>query len=296
MSSRVRFMRNRIVPEALDSMLLADASYAERDRLVINHLALVRKVAVGLVRRLPAQVEINELIGEGVVGLLDAARRYRPASGVPFEAFAAQRVRGSMLDSLRAVDTASRRTRRLERSLKSARTELRQSLGRDPQDSELATHLGLSEQAFVRASRQVERAENSGFVAFEEAFGDDQRALAQAIGCVEEGPDVELERSEERAELHGAVSRLPARERQVLALYYEDELTMAEVARVMGLSESRISQLRSLALTRLRAALKAERRGPAAPRLVASAPRRRAARPRPTPAIAAAVPSHAAAA
>ena len=71
-------------------MQLADAAYQERDRLVINHLALVKKVAVGLVRRLPAQVEMNELIGEGVVGLLDAARRYKPASGVPFEAFAAQ--------------------------------------------------------------------------------------------------------------------------------------------------------------------------------------------------------------
>src|SRR5262245_46399651 len=209
-------------------MQLADAAYQERDRLVINHLALVKKVAVGLVRRLPAQVEMNELIGEGVVGLLDAARRYKPASGVPFEAFAARRVRGSMLDALRAVDTASRRTRRLERSLKSARTELRQALGREPLDHEVAGAMGLSRQAYVRASRQGERAENSGFVAFEEAFGDDQRALARAIGCIEEGPDVELERAEERAELRRAVGRLPERERKVLALYYEDDLTMAE--------------------------------------------------------------------
>ena len=114
-------------------MQLADAAYQERDRLVINHLGLVKKVAVGLVRRLPAQVEMNELIGEGVVGLLDAARRYKPASGVPFEAFAARRVRGSMLDALRAVDTASRRTRRMERNLKATCTGLRQTLGRDPQ-------------------------------------------------------------------------------------------------------------------------------------------------------------------
>ena len=250
------------------SLALAEVSYAERDRLVINHLALVRKVAVGLVRRLPAQVEMNELIGEGVVGLLDAARRYKPASGVPFEAFAARRVRGSMLDALRAVDTASRRTRRLERSLKSARTELRQSLGREPLDHGAGGGDGTFATG-VRAGQPTGRAaENSGFVAFEEAFGDDQRALARAIGCVEAGPDVELERAEERAELRRAVADLPERERRVLALYYEDELTMAEIARVMGLSESRISQLRSLALSRLRTSMRAERRvaGRAAPR------------------------------
>jgi RNA polymerase sigma factor for flagellar operon FliA len=267
-------------------MPLADVSYVERDRLVINHLALVRKVAVGLVRRLPAQVEMNELIGEGVVGLLDAARRYKPASGVPFEAFAARRVRGSMLDALRAVDTASRRTRRLERSLKSARTELRQALGREPLDHEVAAAMGLTKQAYQRASRQVERAENSGFVAFEEAFGDDHRALARAIGTVEDGPDVELERAEERAELRQSVSRLPERERRVLALYYEDDLTMAEIARTMGLSESRISQLRSLALSRLRTSMRAGRRLPHQPRLVATAPRRRQVRVAPQPALA----------
>jgi RNA polymerase sigma factor for flagellar operon FliA len=238
-------------------MELVDVGYAERDRLVVNHLGLVKKVAVGLVRRLPAQVEMNELIGEGVVGLLDAARRYKPASGVPFEAFAARRVRGSMLDALRAVDTASRRTRRLERGMKTAKTGLRQTLGRDPQDKELADAMGLTGQAFARARKQVERAESMGFVTFEEAFGDDQRALAKAIGYVEDGPDVELERSEVRAQLAEALAELPERERRVLALYYEEELTMAEIARVLDLSESRISQLRSLALSRLRTYLRA---------------------------------------
>jgi RNA polymerase sigma factor FliA len=237
-------------------MELVDVGYAERDRLVVNHLGLVKKVAVGLVRRLPAQVEMNELIGEGVVGLLDAARRYKPASGVPFEAFAARRVRGSMLDALRAVDTASRRTRRLERGMKVAKTELRQSLGRDPQDAEVADAMGLSRQAFARARKQVERAESMGFVTFEEAFGDDQRALAKAIGYVEEGPDAELERSEVRSQLAQALAQLPERERKVLALYYEEELTMAEIARVLDLSESRISQLRTLALSRLRVYLR----------------------------------------
>ena len=246
-------------------MQLADAAYQERDRLVINHLGLVKKVAVGLVRRLPAQVEMNELIGEGVVGLLDAARRYKPASGVPFEAFAARRVRGSMLDALRAVDTASRRTRRMERNLKATCTGLRQTLGRDPNDNEVADAMGLTKAAYARACRTVERAENSGFVAFEEAFGDDQRALARAIGYVEDGPDVELERTEVRMQLGAALSKLHERERKVLALYYEEELTMAEIARVLGLSESRISQLRSLALSRLRTWMRAARnpQGPA---------------------------------
>jgi RNA polymerase sigma factor FliA len=238
-------------------MELVEAGFAERDRLVINHLGLVRKVAVGLLRRLPAQVEMNELIGEGVVGLLDAARRYKPASGVPFEAFAAQRVRGSMLDALRAVDTASRRTRRLERGMKAAKTGLRQRLGREPLETELAEAMGLSRPAFARASRQIERAEAMGFVTFEEAFGDDQRALAKAVGYVEEGPDVELERSELRKQLAQALSELPERERRVLALYYDEELTMSEIAGLLGLSESRISQLRSLALSRLRVYLHA---------------------------------------
>jgi RNA polymerase sigma factor for flagellar operon FliA len=233
-------------------MELVEAGLAERDRLVVNHLSLVRKVAVSLVRRLPAQVEMNELIGEGVVGLLDAAKRYKPASGVPFEAFAARRVRGSMLDALRAVDTASRRTRRLERGMKLAKTGLRQRLGREPLEGEVAGAMGLTTHAYTRAIKQVERAESMGFVTFEEAFGDDQRALAKAIGYVAEGPDVELERSELRAQLAEALAELPERERKVLALYYDEELTMAEIAKVMSLSESRISQLRSLALSRLR--------------------------------------------
>jgi RNA polymerase sigma factor FliA len=233
--------------------IAADVSYAERDRLVINHLALVKKLAAGLVRRLPAQVEVNELIGEGVVGLLDAARRYRPASGVPFEAFAARRVRGSMLDALRSLDVASRRARRMGRGIKTATDGLRQTLGREPVETEIAGALGLTQAAYVRAKRQVERAQNSGFVPFDEVFGDDHRAFASRIGHVEPGPDAAVERSQMRALLGRALAELPPRERRVLALYYEGELTMAEIAAMLGLSESRISQLRSLALTRLRA-------------------------------------------
>ena len=105
-------------------MQLADAAYQVRDRLVINHLGLAKKVAVGLVRRLPAQVEIRRADRRRRGRSADAARRYKPASGVPFEAFAARRVRGSMLDALRAVDTASRRTRRMERNLKATCTGL----------------------------------------------------------------------------------------------------------------------------------------------------------------------------
>jgi RNA polymerase sigma factor (sigma-70 family) len=139
----------------------------------------------------------------------------------------------------------------MERNLKATCTGLRQTLGRDPLDND-ADAMGLTKAAYTRACRTVERAENSGFVAFEEAFGDDQRALARAIGYVEDGPDVELERTELRMQLVAAMGKLHERERKVLALYYEEEMTMAEIARVLGLSESRISQLRSLALSRLR--------------------------------------------
>ena len=149
--------------------------------------------------------------------------------------------------------------------------------------------MGLTKAAYTRACRTVERAENSGFVAFEEAFGDDQRALAKAIGYVEDGPDVELERTELRQQLGAAMSKLHERERKVLALYYEEELTMAEIARVLGLSESRISQLRSLALSRLRTWMRAARnpQGPAPVAARKPAPRRtvNARRPAARPAI-----------
>ena len=228
---------------------------AERDRLVMNHVGLVKAMAHRLAQRLPSQVEMTDLIGVGVLGLIDAAGRYRPSMGVPFDAFARRRVQGAMLDALRDLDWAPRSLRRMRRDLDSAIARLRHELGREPTEDEIARAMSMSGEQYAKALDQIRTLE-AGAVRQLDATGEDGTPLLELCIDSEEGPHAQLERSELRQHLAAALQELPTRERQILALYYEEELTMAEIGEVIGVCESRVSQLRSLALSRLRASLK----------------------------------------
>jgi RNA polymerase sigma factor for flagellar operon FliA len=226
-----------------------------RDRLVMEHVSLVKTLAQRLAQRLPSQVEISDLMSVGVLGLIDAAARYKPTLGVPFDAFARRRVQGAMLDSLRDLDWAPRSLRRLRREVDGAIGSLRRRLGREPAETEIAAELSLTPAEYDRALEQL-RTLDIGAVRSLDAPSED--GTSQLEMCVDPGEGVfaQLERKELREHLARAIRDLPERERQILSLYFEEELTLAEIGRVIGVGESRVSQLRSLALSRLRSSLR----------------------------------------
>lgn len=237
-------------------MKVVKSDAAERDRLVLEHVGLVKAMAHRLAQRLPSQVELSDLVSVGVLGLIDAAGRYRKSMGVPFDAFARRRVQGAMLDALRDLDWAPRSLRKLRRDLDATIARLRHELAREPEEHELAAAMELSEEEYGRVLDQLRTLE-LGAVRQLEATGPDGTSMLELCIDPDEGPHAQLERTELRAHLARAITELPERERQILALYYQEELTMAEIGKVIGVCESRVSQLRSLALSRLRANLRA---------------------------------------
>lgn len=221
-----------------------------RDKLVMEHVGLVKALANRLAHRLPSQVEVSELISVGVLGLIDAAGRFKPSLGVPFDAFARRRIQGAMLDMLRDLDWASRSVRKQRRDVDSAMARLRAELGREPESAELATAMGVSEPEYDRMLDQLRSAE---LASIRQASTDDEgQSLLDVAVDLSEGPHQRLERRELRTLLAKGIMQLPERERQILALYYEQELTLAEIGQVIGVGESRVSQLRTQAIARLR--------------------------------------------
>jgi RNA polymerase sigma factor FliA len=235
-------------------MSMMSGDLGGRDRLVIDHVGLVKSVASRLARRLPSQVEIVDLIGVGVLGLIEAAERYQPGLGVPFDAFARRRLQGAMLDALRDIDWAPRSARRLRRQLESAVAGLRHQLGREPDEDEIATAMGFGPEEYTRALDQMRLLEAGSVRQLED---EGEGALLDWRQDPDDGPEARLQRTELRTHLAAALSGLPERERHILALYYDEDLTLAEIGAVLGISESRVSQLRSLALARLRTRLRA---------------------------------------
>jgi len=244
-------------------MTAGSADVGERNQLVMDHVGLVKAIAHRLAQRLPSQVELADLISVGVLGLIEAAKRYRPSTGVPFDAFARRRLQGAMLDALRDLDWAPRSLRKLRRDLDGAIARLRHDLAREPEEQEVAAAMDLSPEEYARVLDQV-RSLEVGAIRQLDAPGADGTPLLDLCIDPGDGPEARLERTELRAHLASALGDLPERERHVLALYYDDELTMAEIGEVLGVSESRVSQLRSLAIARLRTALFARLRLPEA--------------------------------
>lgn len=230
-----------------------DAS--ERDRLVMEHVGLVRTLGQRLAQRLPSQVELSDLISVGVLGLIDAATRYKPGLGVPFDAFARRRIQGAMLDSLRDMDWAPRSLRRLRRDVDSAMANARRRLGREPEDLDVAEELSMTPADYSKALAQL-RMLDVASVRSLDATNEDGTSWLELCVDPDEGVASRLERKELRQHLAVAIGQIPERERNILAMYYEEELTLAEIGEVIGVGESRVSQLRSQAIARLRTILR----------------------------------------
>lgn len=225
----------------------------QRDALVMAHVDLVKAMASRLGRRLPSQVELSELVSVGVLGLIEAANRYQPSLGVPFDAFARRRINGAMLDALRGLDWVPRSLRKLQRDVDQALTRLRHTLGREPEAPEIAAALGVSVDDYDAKLDELRLAE----VAVVQAAGTGDESVGLLdVAIDEQGPYGQLERRELRARLADALTRLPERERLILAMSYEQEMTLAEIGLVIGVGESRVSQLRTQAVSRLRSLLR----------------------------------------
>lgn len=231
----------------------------ESTRLIEEHLPLVRHIVFQVAVHFPRHVDRDELARAGALGLVEAARRYDEARGVPFERFAAQRIRGAILDAVRAADWAPRSVRTLARKLEVVEQRLASELGRVPNPTEMAEALGMSRQEL---SRLQDRLFRSVVLALEHEVTDDtdeDLTLVDVLrdrGAVE--PLEELETRELHAYLRDAVELLPERQRLVIVGYFLEGRTSQELARFLGVTESRVSQLRSEALAMLKEGIEAQ--------------------------------------
>lgn len=234
---------------------------ARREELVLEQLSHVRFIARKIHCRLPAQVPLEDLVHAGVVGLLDAVNRYDPAKNVKLKAYAEFRIRGAILDSLREGDWSPRALRREARRLEKAIAACESRLGRTPTDQEIAAELEVTLRQFHRLMRDLDGLE---FADLHSVLSEDDFVQTDLPACQDEDPFTIMVRSEMKELLIAAISELSERERQVLVLYHFKELPMKDVSSALGIGESRVSQIRSAALLRLRKQL-AEAVSPALP-------------------------------
>jgi RNA polymerase sigma factor FliA len=225
---------------------------AERERLLMENLPEVKYVARRIHDRLPAHVQLDDLIHAGVIGLLDAIDKFDPAKNTQLKTYARFRIRGAILDSLRDLDWSPRSLRKQARRVEEAHRELHLELGRTPSEAELASWLGMELQEFQNLLNEL-RGLDLGSLQNQsnDEFGE-ERVAYQPVST-EEDPFFLCQQSEMRAILADAIDVLDERERHVVALYYVEELTMKEVGAVLGIGESRVSQIHSAAMIRLRA-------------------------------------------
>ena len=226
------------------------------EEMLREHLPMVRFLALRIRERLPQQVEMEDLISAGIVGLMDALQKFDPEKKVQFRTYAQFRVRGAMLDSLRALDWGPRDLRRKGRAVEEAIRSLSTTLGKAPTESEVAKKMGLDLNAYQQLLGELSGLELGSLNAVPT---DDAgvEVLALIPAGPEDDPFLQCQSSEMRRLLAEAIAQLPERERMVLTLYYYEELTMREVGATMGVVESRVSQLHSSAMARLRVALRA---------------------------------------
>ncbi|RUM87100.1 MAG: FliA/WhiG family RNA polymerase sigma factor [Thermodesulfatator sp.] len=234
------------------------------EELIFEHLSLVKYLAQRLAGRLPPALDPEDLISAGLLGLIEAAQRFDPSRKIQFKTFAEFRIRGAMLDQLRQLDWTPRSVKEKAARLEKTIHQLEQRLGRPPEDEEVAQELGLSLDDYYRLLEEVRGLTLVDMEALKKRLEDQEGLEVESLLAAEdeEDPFEKLGLKELAEALAQAISELPEKERLVITLYYYEGLTMKEIGRVMGYTESRISQLHSQALLRLRGQLR-ERLGEA---------------------------------
>jgi RNA polymerase sigma factor for flagellar operon FliA len=228
-----------------------------RDELILKHLALVRAIANRVRENLPVQIELDDLVHAGILGLFDAVDKYDPRKKVVFHLYAKHRIRGAILDSLRQLDWASRDLRKRYKSIETATQRLAQSLGRQPTEAEVAQSMGVTEERFRKqaqelftaglASGQPHRVEKP-----------DHSSFAETSQSTDQRPDELFSNHQLRGVLNRAIETLPPRYQRVIQLYYDQERTMKQIGNELGVNESRVSQIHKTALEKLGSALRAD--------------------------------------
>jgi RNA polymerase sigma factor FliA len=230
---------------------------AIRDRLILTYAPLVKYVAGRLGSGLPAHVDEGDLVSYGLLGLIGAIERYDPARDIKFETYAISRIKGAIIDELRALDWVPRSVRSRAREIERAIAELEAKLGTAPSDEEIAAKIGISVDELEESLTDISR---SSIAALDELWSvsgeGDQVSLMDTIEDTQGvRPQEALDETEMREALADAIARLPEREKLVVTLYYYEELTLREIGEVLGVTESRVSQLHTKAILRLKARL-----------------------------------------
>jgi RNA polymerase sigma factor for flagellar operon FliA len=225
-----------------------------RDRLIVHYSALVKFVAGRVGAGLPSSVDSGDLVSAGVFGLIDALERFDPGHGAKFETFAVPRIRGAIYDGLRALDWVPRSVRTKARDVEDALSTLEHRLGREPTDEELAEHLRISAAELERWLADI-ASTTVGPLDRALAAGAEPRPISGA--AVPDTPAAAFEEDEIRRIVRRTMRELPERERLIMALYYDESLTLAEIGTVIGVTESRVSQLHTRAVLHLRSRLAA---------------------------------------
>mgnify|MGYP003385611824 CR=1 FL=1 len=228
--------------------MYSNVNSTSMDETVERYAPLVKRIAHHLMARMPSSVQVEDLVQAGLVGLLEAARNYDASKGASFETYAGIRIRGSMIDDVRRGDWAPRSIHRNARRVSEALRNVELRLGRDASDQEVATELGVSLDDYYA---MLKDSASSKLFSFDEITSGDDRPEEQLPSSTA-SPYDGIQADAMRRGLAEAIATLPERERLVLALYYDEELNLKEIGVVLGVSESRVSQIHSQAATRLR--------------------------------------------
>lgn len=230
----------------------------ERDELILEHLPQIKYIAQRISAKLPSHVELNDLVSAGVLGLLDAIEKFDPNRGVKFKTYAELRIKGAILDSLRNLDWAPRSLRKKSKDLERVYRELEQRFGRPATDKEVCDEMEISLEEFYELVDQIKGLNLGSFQ--ELASQEEDRNAEPLVKYIPDAPQLDpffvFHKSEIQKILATAIDTLPKKERLVVSLYYFDELTMKEIGKVLGVNESRVSQLHTKAMLRLRTKLR----------------------------------------
>ncbi len=222
-----------------------------REALILQYYPMVRRVAYRMVSRFPSCVDVDDLVNIGVMGLIDAVDRFEPDRSISFAGYARIRVQGAIVDEMRKNDWVPRSVRDRGDRIKDAKVQLAAHLGRDPTEPELATFLGVSED---RLRELNDGSTIHNVVSMDEGSGDDH-TLGDVIACLLDGPESIVESASLRTRVRDSIATLPDRDKMIVELYYFRELGFKEIGEKLGVTESRISQLHTRIMERLRAKL-----------------------------------------
>jgi RNA polymerase sigma factor FliA len=220
--------------------------------LVNQHAPLVKRIAHHLLMRMPSSVQLDDLVQSGMIGLLEAARKYDVSKGASFETYAGIRIRGAMLDEIRRGDWAPRSVHRKSRQVAEAVKTVESRTGTDAKDHEVAEVLGMDLETYYTI---LQDASGSRLFSFDDLTEGGEDSVVESASGEIRGPSDEMQENIFRSQLAEAIDTLPEREKLVLALYYDEELNLKEIGEILGVSESRVSQIHSQAALRLRARL-----------------------------------------